>query len=70
MESLLCAKKGPRVVAVLIACMGLFGQATIAVHRRTKEIGVRKVLGATVTQIYTMLSGDLVKLVARWSEGP
>ena len=52
------------VIAVLIACMGLFGQATIVLLRRTKEIGVRKALGATVTEIITLLSRDLVKLVA------
>ena len=43
--------------------MGLFGQAAIAVARRTKEIGIRKVLGATGSQIVSLLSRDLVKLV-------
>ena len=52
------------VVAVLIACMGLFGHATIVLQRRTKEIGVRKVLGATVAEILACLSHDLAKMVA------
>ena len=50
-------------IAIGIACMGLFGQAAIAVARRTKEIGIRKVLGATGSQIVSLLSRDLVKLV-------
>ena len=52
------------VVAILIACMGLFGHATIVLQRRTKEIGVRKVLGATVAEILTLLSRDVTKMVA------
>ena len=51
-------------VAILIACMGLFGHATIVLHRRTREIGVRKVLGATVAEILSLLSRDLTKMVA------
>ena len=51
-------------VAILIACMGLFGHATIVLQRRTKEIGVRKVLGATVAEILSLLSRDLTKMVA------
>ena len=50
-------------IAIGIACMGLFGQAAIAVARRTKVIGIRKVLGATGSQIVSLLSRDLVKLV-------
>ena len=52
------------VVAILIACMGLFGHSTIVLQRRTKEIGVRKVLGATVAEILALLSRDLAKMVA------
>ena len=52
------------VVAILIACMGLFGHATIVLQRRTREIGVRKVLGATVAEILSLLSRDLTKMVA------
>ena len=51
-------------VAILIACMGLFGQATIVLQRRTREIGIRKVLGATVAEILSLLSRDLTKMVA------
>ncbi|MBE7178417.1 MAG: ABC transporter permease, partial [Mucilaginibacter polytrichastri] len=49
--------------AVLIACLGLFGLVTYAAEQRTKEIGVRKVLGATVQNIVTLLSADFLKLV-------
>jgi putative ABC transport system permease protein len=51
-------------LSILIACMGLFGLATLAVVRRTKEIGVRKVLGAGLGSIVGLLSKDFIKLVA------
>ncbi|MGM5468820.1 ABC transporter permease [Flavobacteriaceae bacterium LMO-SS05] len=50
-------------LAVIIACLGLFGLATYIAEQRTKEIGIRKVLGASVTNIVTMLSTDFIKLV-------
>ncbi|GAB4046610.1 ABC transporter permease [Spirosoma litoris] len=50
-------------LAVLIACLGLFGLATFTAEQRTKEIGVRKVLGASVGSIITLLSKDFLKLV-------
>ncbi|WP_299287214.1 ABC transporter permease [uncultured Mucilaginibacter sp.] len=49
--------------AILIACLGLFGLITYAAEQRTKEIGIRKVLGATVTNVTAMLSKDFIKLV-------
>jgi putative ABC transport system permease protein len=51
-------------VAILIACMGLFGLVSYAARQRTKEIGIRKVLGASVADITALLSKDFVKLVA------
>lgn len=51
------------VIAILIACLGLFGLATYMAERRVKEIGIRKVLGATVLNITSMLSTDFLKLV-------
>jgi putative ABC transport system permease protein len=51
------------LVAGLIAGMGLFGLATFSAQQRIKEIGIRKVLGASVTQITALLSKDFVKLV-------
>jgi len=50
-------------LAIVIACLGLFGLAAYAAEQRTKEIGIRKVLGANVTAIVSMLSKDFVKLV-------
>ena len=46
------------ILAVLVACLGLFGLAAHAVQKRTKEVGVRKVLGATVAGLVTQLSRD------------
>jgi len=50
-------------VSIFIACMGLFGLAAFSAQQRIKEIGVRKVLGASVTDIAALLSMDFVKLV-------
>jgi len=51
-------------LAIFIACLGLFGLATFIAEQRTKEIGIRKVLGASVQGIVQMLSKDFIKLVA------
>jgi len=51
------------VLAILIACLGLFGLVTYAAEQRTKEIGIRKVLGADVSNIVVMISKDFLKLV-------
>jgi putative ABC transport system permease protein len=52
------------LLAVLVACLGLFGLAAFTAERRTKEIAVRKALGASVTSIVGLLSKDFLKLVA------
>src|SRR5690606_10540865 len=51
------------VLAIMIACLGLLGLATYTAEQRTKEIGVRKVLGADVSSIVGLLSKDFVKLI-------
>lgn len=50
-------------MAIFVGCLGLFGLAAYAAERRTKEIGIRKVLGASVENIVMLLSRDFVKLV-------
>ena len=50
-------------IAIFIACLGLFGLSAFAITQRIKEIGVRKVLGANVSSIVTLLSKDFLKLV-------
>ncbi|MVM33912.1 FtsX-like permease family protein [Spirosoma sp. HMF4905] len=50
-------------IAIVIACLGLFGLALFMAEQRTKEIGVRKVLGASVSSIVALLSGSFLKLV-------
>ena len=51
------------LLAILVACLGLFGLAAFVAEQRTKEIGIRKVLGASVTGITRLLTGDFLKLV-------
>ncbi len=50
-------------IAILVSCLGLFGLATFTAEQRVKEIGIRKALGATVTNIVVLLSRDFIKLV-------
>lgn len=51
------------MLAIILSCMGLFGMAFIVVGQRTKEIGVRKVLGASVSNITTLVSKEFIKPV-------
>ena len=51
------------ILAILIACLGLFGLVTFAAEQRLKEIGIRKVLGAAIPDIFAMLSKDFLKLL-------
>lgn len=52
------------ILAIFIGCLGLFGLASYTAEKRTKEIGIRKVLGASVSGIVILLSNDFLKLVA------
>jgi putative ABC transport system permease protein len=52
------------MLAIIISCLGLFGLAAFTAERRTKEVGIRKVLGASVAGITTLLSKDFLQLVA------
>jgi putative ABC transport system permease protein len=51
------------IIAIVISCLGLFGLSALAIARRTKEIGIRKVLGASVSGLTRMVSMDFLKLV-------
>lgn len=51
------------IIAIIISCLGLFGLGTFSAEQRTKEIGIRKVLGASVPGIIKLLSTDFLKLV-------
>ena len=51
------------IIAMIISCLGLYGLSTYMAERRFKEIGVRKVMGASVQQIVGMMSSEFVKLV-------
>lgn len=51
------------ILAILISCLGLFGMASYVAHQRTREVGIRKVLGASVTNLWRLLSKDYVYLV-------
>jgi putative ABC transport system permease protein len=51
------------VLSVFISCIGLFGMASFSAMQRTKELGIRKILGASITNLWQMLSKDFVVLV-------
>jgi ABC-type antimicrobial peptide transport system permease subunit len=52
------------VLAIFISCLGLFGLASFVAEQRTKEIGIRKVLGASISNLWKLLSSDFIGLVA------
>jgi ABC-type antimicrobial peptide transport system permease subunit len=52
------------IIAIVLSCMGLLAMVILIVTQRTKEIGIRKVLGASIGSIVSMLSRDFLKLVA------
>jgi putative ABC transport system permease protein len=51
------------ILTIFISCIGLFGLSVLSAEKRTKEIGIRKVLGASVQRVVTILSKDFLKLV-------
>ena len=51
------------ILSIIIACLGLFGLTSFSVGQRIKEIGIRKVLGANVSNIFLLLSKDFIKLI-------
>ncbi len=51
------------IIAIILSCLGLFGLATYVAEKRKKEIGIRKVNGATITQVLTLLNKDFLKWV-------
>jgi putative ABC transport system permease protein len=51
------------IIAIIISCLGLFGLASFSAEQRTKEIGIRKVLGASVASVVTLISKDFIKLI-------
>ena len=51
------------IIAIIISCLGLFGLVSYAVEQRTKEIGIRKVMGASIPNLFFLLSTDFTKLV-------
>jgi putative ABC transport system permease protein len=50
-------------LSILVACLGLFGLTSLTTRQRTKEIGIRKVLGATIGKIVLLLTKDYIKLI-------
>lgn len=52
------------VLAVIVSCLGLYGLVSLMATQRTKEIGIRKVLGASLQQLVTLLTSDFLKLIA------
>ncbi len=51
------------VISIVIACLGLFGLTAYTTHLRTKEIGIRKVFGASMAEVFLMLSGSYLRLI-------
>jgi putative ABC transport system permease protein len=62
-NTLLNIINGSALIAFVIACLGLFGLATFTAEQRTKEVGIRKVLGASVSSVVALLSKDFLQLV-------
>ena len=54
---------GFAILAIIVACLGLFALAAFMAEQRTKEIGIRKVLGASVSNLFALLTGNFMKLI-------